>query len=79
MISHVGVLSFSYLIKFLELYNLEENVLQDVLCIALIFLQLWRHPKNLTTFPHVEFQVIVCACEWNQLRPQIIVPFLLTV
>lgn len=63
IISRVWLLRFSYLIKFLEFYNLEENVLQDVLCVPLIFIQLWCHPQNFATFPYVEFKIIICACE----------------
>lgn len=53
----------SHLIKFLKLYNLKENVFQDVLGIPLIFIQLWSHTKNFTTFAHVELKIIVRACE----------------
>lgn len=68
IISRIRLLRFSYLIKFLKLHNLEENVLQDVLRIPLIFIQLWCHPQNFTTFPYIEFKIIICACEWNRLK-----------
>ena len=57
----LGDLKGSHLIEFLELYNLEENVLQDMLGIPLIFIQLWSHAQNLPTFPHVELKIIICT------------------
>lgn len=61
-----GVLRVTHLIEFLELNNLEENVFQNVLGIPLIFIQLQSHSQNFTTLPHVEFQIIICTCEWNR-------------
>lgn len=55
--------SNSHLIEFLELYDLEENMLQDVLCISLIFCKLGSHAKNLAALPHVKLQVVIGACE----------------
>lgn len=45
----------------LQFYNLQENVLQDVFGVPLIYIQLWHHPQNLATFLHVEVKIIVCA------------------
>lgn len=43
-----------FLIELLELHDLEEDVLQDVFGISLIFIQLPRHPQDVPTLPHVE-------------------------
>lgn len=51
----------SHLIQFLELYHLAENVLQDVLCVPLVFIQLRSHTQNLATLPYIKFQIVVCA------------------
>lgn len=44
----------AHLVELLELYNLEEDVLQDVFGIPLVFIQLPRHPQDVPTLPHVE-------------------------
>lgn len=51
----------SYLIELLELHKMEENVLQDAFCIPLIFIQLWCHSHNLSTFPYIKFKIIISA------------------
>lgn len=58
----------SHLIEFLELCNLEENVLQYVLRIPLIFVQLGSHAQNFTTFPDVKLKVVIRACKQSQVR-----------
>ncbi len=52
-----------HLSEFLELHNLEENVLQDVLGVPVIFIQLWSLPQDFATLSHIEFEIIVCTCE----------------
>lgn len=44
----------AHLIELLELHDLEEDVLQDVFGIPLVFIQLPRHPQDVPTLPHVE-------------------------
>lgn len=58
----------SYLIELLELHQMEENVLQDAFCIPLIFIQLWCHAHNLSTFPYIKFKIIIGAWEGGQER-----------
>lgn len=52
----------SHLIEFLELYDLEENMLQDVLGVSLIFGKLGSHAEYLAALPHVKLQVVIGAC-----------------
>lgn len=51
----------SYLVKFLEFYNLEENVFQDVLGVPVLFIQLRCHTQNFTTFAYIKLKVVICA------------------
>lgn len=44
----------AHLIELLELHDLEEDVLQDVFGIPLVFIQLPRHPQDVPALPHVE-------------------------
>lgn len=52
-----------YLVEFLKLHHLEENVLQDVLGIPLCVVQFGSHAQDFTTFPYIELEVVVGACE----------------
>ena len=55
----MGEYGLTCLIEFLELHNLEENVLQNVFGISLIFVQLSSHSQNFTTFPYIKLQIII--------------------
>lgn len=61
MLAHMQHWQSSYLIELLELHKMKENVLQDALCIPLIFIQLRCHSHNLSTFPYIKFKIVISA------------------
>lgn len=58
-----------FLVQFLELHHLEEDMLKDMFGILLVLWQFISDSKNVTTLPDVEFQVVFSTLIGNLSKP----------
>lgn len=62
-------INIMFLVQFLELHHLEEDVLEDMFGILLVLWEFIGYSENVTTLPDVEFQVFFSTLIGNLSKP----------